>query len=372
MFATPTLMLDPSTRPVGALAMLLDRSPAAVLAVTGTSGKTTTARLLGAMCQEAGFPVTLGLADALGGAGAHTASHRVIVELTPSLASRAPEGLAVVAVTSLASDELAPGQSSAQVADAYRRAVACAQHGVVLYADDSRALALAGVARAPVRRAAVRARAADVFLRDGEVVALDPYTGSEQRVCTVSDTALQSPALTADLLVATAAAIEAEVPVAAVRRAAVEFDPGPDLQEFVGTRGRVRWVNDAAATRPGRSVASLGTWDGNLLVIAGGRDDGLPLGRWARATGGQAFAVLLFGGAAPRMAQALVEHDAVSVLVRCADLDDAILTAARLAEPGDTVLFSPACEPLHPNPPSPGERFRDLTMAPRARRVRAA
>jgi UDP-N-acetylmuramoylalanine--D-glutamate ligase len=366
------LQLDTAARPVGALAMLLDRSPAAVLAITGTSGKTTTARLLGAMCGEAGLPVTLGLADALAGAATQGPEHRVIVELTPSLAMRAPDGLAVVAVTGLATDEMAPGQSQAELTDAYRHAVAAAAHGVVLNADDSRALALAGVARAPVRRAAVRAQSADVFLRNGEVVALDPVTGGEQRVCSVADTALASPALTADLLVATAAALEAEVPVAAVRRAALGFDPGPERQEFVGSRGRVRWINDAAATRPGRAVAALGGWEGNLLVIAGGRDDGLPLGRWARTTGGRAFAVLLFGGAAPRMAAALTEHDALSVIVRCADLDDAILTAARLAEPGDTVLFSPACEPLNPNPPSPGERFRDLTMAPRSRRARAA
>jgi UDP-N-acetylmuramoylalanine--D-glutamate ligase len=371
MLAETTLTLEPPVRPTGALALLLDRSRAAILAVTGTSGKTTTARLMAAMCREAGHPVTMGLGEALGGAEGHTPHHRVILELTPSLAARAPDGLAVVAVTGLESDELTTGESQAVVAQAFRRAVAAADVGVALNIDDARASALAGVARAPVRRAAVRARRADVFLRNGEVVALDAYAGVEHRVCALADTALQSPALTADLLVATAAALSAEVPVAAMRKAALDFDPGPDRQEYVGTRGRVRWVNDAAATRPGRAVAALDGWPGNLLVIAGGRDDGLPLGRWARTTGSRAVCVLLFGSAAPRMARALEEHDAVSVTVRCADLDDAILTAARLAEPGDTVLFSPGCEPMNPAPPSPGERFRDLTMAPR-RRARAA
>jgi UDP-N-acetylmuramoylalanine--D-glutamate ligase len=372
MLVTTPLQVEPSQRPVGALALLLDRSPAPVMAVTGTSGKTTTARLLAAMCREAGHPVTFGLGDALGEAEGHTSRHRVVVEMSASLAARAPDGLAVVAVTGLATDELAPGQTSAEVARAFRHAVAAARHGVALNADDSKTLALAGAARAPVRRAGGRSVAADVFLADGEVVALDPYSGTPSRVCALADTALANPALTADLLVATAAAMSAEVPLEAVRKAALEYDPGPNRQEFVGTRGRVRWVNDAAATRPGRAVAALGGWEGTLLVIAGGRDDGLPLGRWARATGRRAFAVLLFGAVAPRMATALVDHDAQSIIVRCADLDDAILTAARLAEPGDTVVFSPASEPLNPMPPSPGERFRDLTMAPRSRRARAA
>ncbi len=371
MFAEPTLTMPPPARPISALGLLLDRSRAAVLAVTGTSGKSTTARLMAAMCREAGHPVTVGLGEALAGAEGHSPNHRVVLELTPSLAARAPDGLAVVAVTGLEADELALGERQALVAQAFRRAVAAADVGVALNVDDARASALAGVARAPVRRAAVRARAADVFVRNGEVMARDAYAGLEHRVCALADTALQPPPLTADLLVATAAALSAEVPLAAMRRAALAFDPGPDCQEYVGTRGRVQWVNDAAATRPGRAVAALDGWPGHLLVIAGGRDDGLPLGRWARATGSRAVCVLLFGSAAPRMAQALEQHDAVSITVRCADLDDAILTAARLAEPGDTVLFSPGCEPMNPAPPSPGERFRDLTMAPR-RRTRAA
>lgn len=371
MLAETMIQWD-QARPVGALALLLDRSPAPVLAVAGTSGKTTTSRLLGAMCREAGHSVTLGLSEALAQAERHTSNHRVVVELTPQLAARAPDGLAVVAVTGLAADELAPGQSSGEVVDAYRRAVSAARVGVALNVDDARTQSLADVACAPVHRAAVRARQADVTLRDGEVVATDPYTGTMQRVCTLADTALTAPALAADLLVATAAALGADVPVDAVRRAAMGFEPGPERLEYVGTRGRVRWVNDAAATRPGRAAAALEDWSGNLLVIAGGRDDGLPLGRWARATGSRAVCILLFGAAAPRMARALDEHDAQSVTVRCADLDDAILMAARLAEPGDTVLFSPACEPTSPAPPSPGERFRDLTMAPRSRRARAA
>jgi len=371
MLAEMTIKANTLGRPVGALSLLVARTRAPVLAVVGSSGKTTTARLLGAMCREAGHPVTHGLGDALATAESLTADHRVVVELTPGLAAKAPDGLALVAVTGLVTDELAPGQSPAQVAQAYRRAVAAAST-VVLNADDAKALSLAASARAPVRRTAVRARSADVTLRDGEVVALDAFLGLERRVCALADTALQAPALTADLLVATGAALSSGIPLEAVRRAALAFDPGPDRQELVGTRGRVRWVNDAAATRPGRAVAALGGWDGNLLVIAGGRDDGMPLGRWARATGNRAMFVLLFGGVAPRMAQALEGHDALSIIVRCADLDDAILTAARLAEPGDTVLFSPASEPASPTPPSPGERFRDLTMAPRARRAQAA
>ena len=75
--------------------------------------------------------------------------------------------------------------------------------------------------------------------------------------------------------------------------------------------------------------------------------------------------MLLYGSAAPGMAQALIGAGALDKIVRCADLDDATTVARKLAVPGDTVLFSPACGPEGDNAPAGRFRARALAMQPR-------
>jgi len=367
---TPTQSLAPM-RPGGALSAILAGCRAPVVAVAGASGKTTTAALIADMLYEAGHGVTLGLAEALAHCGSLTETDRVVIEMSSALAATAPPGLALLALTGLAADELGPSQVPADVAAALGQALAGARQ-IVVNADDARCLALAAMARAPVRRAAARNRVADATVRDGELVAVDPVSGVERRVCRLPDRVLASPALVADILVATAAALALGARIDDVRVAVLHFAPGPDRHELVAVRGRVRWVCDAAATRPGRTVAALAACDGPVHLVAGGRFGGQSLERWAPAARRVAASVLLFGPAGAPLADALVRVGGGAAIVRCADLDDATLAAGQLARAGDTVLFSPGCEPESPGPPAVGERFRDLVRSPRARRRAAA
>ncbi len=148
--------------------------------------------------------------------------------------------------------------------------------------------------------------------------------------------------------------------------------PSGDCLEVVGVRRGLSWISDAGATSPGRTVAALEALEGPVLLIGGGRYGGQPLGSWARAAGSRCTHVLLFGSGGEVMASALLDHGSDAVIVRCADLDDATLAAARLARRGDTVLFSPACDPDTARRPTPAERFRDLATMPRAARAEAA
>jgi UDP-N-acetylmuramoylalanine--D-glutamate ligase len=355
-----------------ALDLLLGRCRAPVLAVAGTSGKSTTAALAAAMLRHSGRRVATGLAEALSTADFLGPQDRVVLELTPALAAHAPPGLAVLAVTGLAADELAPGQRLADLVAALRPAIRSAQAAVVTRGDDAQALALASTAGAPVWRTAAAGVDTWAWLRGGELILRDPADGLERRICRLLDTRLGAPGLAADLQIAATAAAALGARAEDCRRAALRFEPEPDTYHLVAVRRRVRWMADNGATRPGRTAATLAPVDGHLYLIAGGQDGGQPLARWAEAVGAHASAALLFGPAAEALATALRERGAATTIIRCASLTDGVLVARRLASAGDVVLFSPGCEPDELDLMTPGELFAGLVRSRYARRMEAA
>lgn len=344
---------------IAPLASLVERCEAPVIAVAGTSGKDVTAALIAGMLRTSGLRVTHGMSDALASADFLGPHERVVVEITPSVAPTTPEGLALLVITGLATDELEPGETTEATVRTIRNAVAGTQDGVVVNADDARALALARGGPAPVHRAAAADAAADARVRDGEVIVRDPILGIERRVCRIADTSLVTPALTTNLLLAVTAAAMAGARVDDMRRAALTYTPDPNQYEVVATRKRIRWICDASSTTPGRAAGALMQGRGALLLIAGGRYGGQPLTDWAQAARETASYVLLFGSGADAMAGALLLARGGATIVRCADLADAMVVAERLAEPGDTILFSPGCEPDGLTYPTPAEAFRE-------------
>src|SRR5690606_4168800 len=96
-------------------------------------------------------------------------------------------------------------------------------------------------------------------------------------------------------------------------------------------------------TNVGATLAAVAGFDGPLLLIAGGEGKGQDFTPLAAALAGKVRRVLTIGRDAPRIEAALA---GVCPLGRCAPLQQAAVAAARAAQPGDTVLLSPACASL--------------------------
>ncbi len=121
------------------------------------------------------------------------------------------------------------------------------------------------------------------------------------------------------------------------------------LREFTGLahrttlvreRGGVRWFDDSKGTNVGATVAAVRGLPNPMVLIAGGDGKGQDFSSLRTALLDKARAVVLLGRDAPLIAAALGESIPLHF---AADMAEAVRQAAELAQPGDSVLLSPAC-----------------------------
>jgi UDP-N-acetylmuramoylalanine--D-glutamate ligase len=107
--------------------------------------------------------------------------------------------------------------------------------------------------------------------------------------------------------------------------------------------GGVRYIDDSKGTNVGATIAAVNGFPGPLVVIAGGDGKGQDFAPLAAAFRGKVKRAVLIGHDAPVIAEAL---EGVCPVERSDTLPSAVAAAAAAAQPGDTVLLSPACASL--------------------------
>lgn len=133
-------------------------------------------------------------------------------------------------------------------------------------------------------------------------------------------------------------------PLDAMLDAVESFQGVPHRLELVRELNGVRWYNDSIATAPERSIAAIKSFSEPIVLLLGGRDKNLPWQELAMLIHDRVDHVVLFGEAARKIEIALEKvnpGEKTYTLDRVYDLNQAVLKAAELAQPGDVVLFSP-------------------------------
>jgi UDP-N-acetylmuramoylalanine--D-glutamate ligase len=113
----------------------------------------------------------------------------------------------------------------------------------------------------------------------------------------------------------------------------------PHRVEFVRTVGKVAFYNDSKATNVDATKRALEGFDGNVILIAGGKDKGGSY-KAIREMSSRIKAVILIGEAKDRIAAEL--FDMIPTYGQ-SDMTSAVYAAFSQASAGDTVLLSPMC-----------------------------
>ena len=117
----------------------------------------------------------------------------------------------------------------------------------------------------------------------------------------------------------------------------------PHRSQWVADVHGVTYINDSKGTNVGATIAAVSGMQGPLVMIAGGDGKNQDFAVLADAFRGKVRHTVLIGRDAAAIAVAL---KGVCTLEMCSSLEDAVRAAAKAAQPGDTVLLSPACASL--------------------------
>jgi UDP-N-acetylmuramoylalanine--D-glutamate ligase len=331
------------------------------VAVTGTNGKTTTARWIGHAHDVAGLPAAVAgnvgtPLSALAAAGSGLAPDAVVVceassyQLHDTLLF-APDAAVLL---NLGSDHL---DWHGDVA-AYRAAKlqVFARQG-----NDAVAVAPAGLGVEDLGGCARRVLfgrdpAAELSLRSGQLFWAD------EPLLRADELALPG-GHNADNAMATAAVCLARGMDPDAVRDALRTFPGVEHRlEDLGLHDGVRWVNDSKATNVESTIVALAATPPPIRLILGGDDakgeDFAPL---RAPVAERAASVELIGQAAGRL------RDALGTGTDRCDLEHAVAAARAVAQPGDVVLLSPACASFDQfsDFEERGRRFKELVAARR-------
>jgi UDP-N-acetylmuramoylalanine--D-glutamate ligase len=132
----------------------------------------------------------------------------------------------------------------------------------------------------------------------------------------------------------------------AVRETAAGFKGVEHRIEFVRELRAVRYYNDSIASSPTRTIAGLRSFDQKVILIAGGKDKGVPFDSLAPEIIRRVKTLVLTGLTADKIRRAVTEcgdYAGQPNILTAERFDAAVLTASRAASPGDVVLLSPAC-----------------------------
>lgn len=330
-----------------ATALFFERCRARIVGVTGSSGKTTTTALVGAMLAAAGRSATVG-----GNIGKplieqvddFSPEDWVVLELSSFQLEPLRQSPHIAVITNLAPDHFDRHPTFSAYADAKSQII---RHQTpadyaVLNRDDSNAWAMADLTPArPVPFSLSSDPGEDGAFSDGTCLWVR-WKGRSQRLLAAADVPLRGGHNLANVCAAAGAGVAARVPAAAMAQAIRSFHPLPHRLESVDEVDGVLYVDDSIATTPFRAMAGIQSFSQRILLLAGGRGKHLPLDTWADLVRRRCRVVVLFGEASEEMAIALAgEGDTPLVILRAPVLSDAVRLAHSLARRGDVVLLSP-------------------------------
>jgi UDP-N-acetylmuramoylalanine--D-glutamate ligase len=339
---------------VGDIELFARAVDAPVVGITGTNGKSTVTTLVGRMAERAGLRVRVGgnlgepALDLLGVGKPTSSTQLYVLELSSfQLDATTSLDLKAATVLNVSPDHLDRYASVETYADSKARIFARCETAVINL-DDPLVVAMPRPGQKTVSfslRASIGADYA-VATRDGEWW----LTRRDEALLPVSAMKIKGLHNAANALASLALGDALGLSMPAMLEELATFTGLPHRSQWVADVHGVTYINDSKGTNVGATIAAVRGMQGPLVMIAGGDGKNQDFAVLADAFRGKVRHTVLIGRDAAAIAVAL---KGVCTLEMCSSLEDAVRAAAKAAQPGDTVLLSPACASL--------DMFRDYT-----------
>jgi UDP-N-acetylmuramoylalanine--D-glutamate ligase len=327
---------------VGDIELFARLAAAPVAGITGTNGKSTVTTLLAGIAARAGVPVRVGgnlgppaleLLDA--------ASALYVLEISSfQLESTNSLRLKAATVLNVTPDHLDRYPDLASYAAAKARIFAHCEVAVINL-DDPLVTAMVRQRHRTLSFSLRAAAGADYTLQ-----ALDGGAWLVRRsepLLPLAQLKIAGAHNAANALAALALAEALALPVGAALEELRSFAGLAHRTQWIAEVRGVRFINDSKGTNVGATVAAVKGLPGPLLLILGGEGKGQDFTPLRAAFAGKVRYAALIGRDAPELARAL---DGICECEFTGSLEQAVQQAAQRAQPGETVLLSPACASL--------------------------
>ncbi len=321
--------------------------PCPIAAVTGSDGKTTTTTIIAELLRKAGRTVHLGgnighplLAEA----GSIHPQDIAVLELSSFQLMTMDQSPHIAVVTNLAPNHLDVHKDFSEYISAKENICThqTMQDIAVFNADNAITAEQAGRS---IGRARLFSRESEVeegvFLRGDEIVCR--RDGAERKICTTGD--IRLPGVhNVENYMAAICAVDGLVPDEAIRDFARTFNGVEHRIELIRTRKGVRWYNDSIASSPSRTIAGLRSFPEKVILIAGGKDKGVPFDPLGPEINEHVKLLILCGATAGSIRRAVQQAENYRGLEirEVSDYREAVSLADSRAGEGDVVILSPA------------------------------
>lgn len=350
IFKTPGLRFDnpalEKARKNGALVtsemeIFFEICPSKIIAVTGSDGKTTTTTLIYEILKKSGYTVWLGgnigtplLCDAEN----MKPSDIVVLELSSFQLHTMKKSPDIAVITNITPNHLDMHKDYAEYIDAKKNIMRYQNENGKLVVNASNDVTAKIGKEAKGRLVDFSSKTeAYISLKNGEIVR------NGKPVLKISD--IKIPGMhNVENYMAAIGAVEGIATDEAVLAVAKYFGGVSHRIEFIREQSGVKYYNSSIDSSPNRTINTLKVFDKKVILIAGGKDKGIPYDELGPSLAEKVKILILIGKTADKIEAALKncpESSGVKV-IRCQTYPEVVKTAQSLAKSGDIVILSPA------------------------------
>lgn len=321
--------------------LFVDFCPAKIIAVTGSDGKTTTTTLISKLLEREGYKTWLG-----GNIGNPLfcsleeikPEDMVVLELSSFQLHTMKKSPDIAVITNISPNHLDMHKDYQEYIDAKKNIMLYQnEDNILVYNNENSVTKSIGAESKAKTRSFGWDSAADTYVKDGSV-----YFKSN-KVLDVSDIKIPGKHNVENYMAAISA-VGDMVSVDTIDYIAKNFGGVEHRIEFVRNLNGIQFYNSSIDSSPNRTMNTLKVFPGKVILIAGGKDKGIPYDELGPVLAEHVKTLILIGATSEKIKEALLKtpgHDAVKV-IECNEYNEAVAKAYESADNGDIVILSPA------------------------------